>query len=174
MNDLHAARHTRAARLGRPRLRRGRAAAALGVAALVAVLGGLTSGCRSDITGSSGTSGGACAAHTVKIGETYYHEYGLLRGAHGRKVGTGDALTSCNDVLEGPSGSAALTTPSPETTSPVALYAIGSLDPAQAVAIETDLDGDVMLVPADGAPDCSLAKYIRRRRSTGDPTSPRG
>lgn len=47
----------------------------------------------------------------------------------------------------------------------MALFAIGSLDPAQAVAIETDVDGVVVLVPADGAPDSSLAKYIRRHRA---------
>lgn len=127
-------------------------------AALLTVFAGLVAGCDDGISSTAGRSGGGCWAHTVSFQEETYHEYGPLTVEHGKRLGTGDELVTCSDARPGPTGSGDTATPTDKTT-PVAIYAIDNLDPARAVAIETDADGVVMLVPAEGKPDSGLKKY---------------
>lgn len=135
-------------------------ALAVATAVSLTVFGALVAGCSDDTSSTSGNSAGECVTHTVDFQGVIYYQYSSRPTPvkYGKKLGTGDEYIHCDDALAGPTGDASLTRPKDKTT-PVAIYAIDNLAPARAVAADTETDGVVMLVPAEGKRDQGLKKY---------------
>lgn len=120
---------------------------AVATAVLLTFVGALVAGCGDGSSSASGRSSGGCVTHTVDFHGVIYYQY----SSRPTPVKFGDSRPFTT-------GGDASTTPAGKTT-PVAIYAIDNLAPARAVAADTETDGVVMLVPAEGKRDQGLKKY---------------